>query len=90
MGINSPLGEWRVRDFCFHSIRIPSEWGSEGENYRALVERWACFHSIRIPSEWGSPSLREWAGLHLEDCFHSIRIPSEWGFGGIGALIYQG
>ena len=48
-----PIAAVAPSGVCFHSIGIPSEWGSEALGAKVAANG-KCFHSIGIPSEWGS------------------------------------
>ena len=40
-------------EYSFHSINIPSEWGSTLLTKTEISLHATSFHSINIPSEWG-------------------------------------
>ncbi|GEM_PF-5886365 len=79
-GDDEILADLELDFSCFHSIRIPSEWGS------LLIPA----PSPRMPGDLVSIQLGSPASGDLDDaratldiqshCFHSIRIPSEWGY----------
>ncbi len=59
----------------FHSINIPSEWGSQNIEAEEAILGGICFHSINIPSEWGFVDVVFPKGL-IEELDVSIQLIS--------------
>ena len=70
-----------VETQSFHSIRIPSEWGSGWYLLKTMSR-------TKVSIQLGSPASGDYYLIQQfdspEESFHSIRIPSEWGSVGVG------